>query len=221
MITDTIKALGTLEISVYDEKNSDILLERRKVSNLVLTLGKNVITSKMTLPVTTTATYGSGAASFTVTSATGISNGMLVIGAGIPANTYCTISGTTVTLFSISAGTSVTTTAAVTAQNVSFIPMGINFMEIGNPATASTSAVGDVSLNSPTGARVLLSTPGGTVSGNTLSFVGTFGSTYNATITEAGLWTSLTGGTLCARTTFPAVVKGTNTLVIVWNIQIV
>lgn len=219
---DTVKVTGQLLIEMFDLDGN--VVDRREVKNLVLTAGKAFIANNLRSPVLTTTSYSSGVSTFTVASPTGIVNGMLVSGPGIPANTYCTISGSVVSLLSIATGSTATTTGTYATHNVTFQTAPVSFIEVGASTSPSTPAVGDLALNVPLSPRRILPIVGGTTSGssNTINFTTTFSAAeVVGTITEAGLWTALTGGTLVARTTFPGVVKAaTNPLTVSWNITI-
>lgn len=80
----------------------------------------------------TTATFSSGSSSIVVASATGIANGQLVVGIGIPNNTFVTgyVSGTTVTLTN-------NTTSSETSTPVNFITVGTSDIVMPNFHTAA------------------------------------------------------------------------------------
>lgn len=108
-----IASLNATLASTYGSKYADVWAALTANGTQLPALNLMLVTA------TTTATYSSGASSFTVTSATGIVNGMFILGTGIPDQTTITISGTTVTL-------STPTTASATGGTVKFV----NFNEV-------------------------------------------------------------------------------------------
>lgn len=98
-------------------------------------------------------------------------------------------------------------------------PAQVTYMAVGIGTTAANIA--DTTLESELD-RNALTTPGGTVSGAVVSYQSTWlpGDGTGA-ITEAGLFTAETGGTMLARTVFPVVNKGAeDTVTIVWDVTI-
>lgn len=95
----------------------------------------------------------------------------------------------------------------------------ITHMGVGTGTTAA--AAGDTALETQLD-RNALSTSGGTVSGAVVTYecVWAPGDGTGA-LTEAGLFTAATGGTMLARTVFPVVNKGADdTVTITWEVTI-
>ena len=98
-------------------------------------------------------------------------------------------------------------------------------MAIGTGTTAA--AAGDTTLETEA-ARVALTTSGGTVSTNTVSYEGVFPADTpdvtapaTAAITEAGIFNDASVGDMVARTVFAVVNKGeTDSMTITWTITI-
>jgi len=106
---------------------------------------------------------------------------------------------------------------AANLQGDSVNPIG--YMALGTGTTAA--ALGDVSLETELD-RNALATPGGTVNGAVVTYETTWvpGDGTGA-ITEAGLFTAPSGGTMLARTVFPVVNKGADdTITVVWDVTI-
>ena len=91
-------------------------------------------------------------------------------------------------------------------------------MGVGTGTTAPVLA--DSALGTALGARQPLTSA--TQSTNTVTYVGTFGTTISTgAITEAGIFNALTSGTMLCRTTFPVVNKEAgDSIVITWNVTI-
>ena len=96
--------------------------------------------------------------------------------------------------------------------STSFMP----YVGLGTGTTAPTS--GETGLQSPFGIRVAGSlTSASNVWQNVVTFLP--GVDTNAAITEAGLFSALTGGTMFAHKTFGAVSKGaSDTFVLTWQV---
>ena len=95
----------------------------------------------------------------------------------------------------------------------------VTHMAVGTGAVAA--AAGDTALGTELD-RNALSTSGGTVAGAVVTYecVWNPGDGTGA-LTEAGLFTAATGGTMLARTVFPVVNKGADdTVTIVWDVTI-
>ena len=92
-------------------------------------------------------------------------------------------------------------------------------MAIGTGSTAA--AAGDTALETEAD-RNALTTSGGTVSSNTITYDCTWPpADGTAAITEAGIFDAATGGTLLARTVFPVINKGAaDSMTISWVITI-
>jgi hypothetical protein len=94
----------------------------------------------------------------------------------------------------------------------------ISHMGIGTSTTTPT--LSDTSILSALGARVVISSMNHTAAINTIVVVASF-SGYAGSITEAGMFNALTGGTMICRTTFGAVpVISGDTTVITWTLKI-
>tara|TARA_B110001454_G_scaffold206774_1_gene217507 strand:- start:92 stop:526 length:435 start_codon:yes stop_codon:yes gene_type:complete len=93
-------------------------------------------------------------------------------------------------------------------------------MGVGTGTTAAVIANTD--LETVTGARLALTTSGGTVAGAVITFHKSFpAGAHTAAITEAGIFTAVTGGTMLARTVFGVVNKGNlDTMTISWAVTI-
>ena len=97
-------------------------------------------------------------------------------------------------------------------------PTQMTHMGIGN--SSQTPAAGDTNLIGAISPRVALSTAGGTVSGAIVTYTASFGAgVATGAITEAGIFSALTSGTMLCRTTFPVINKNSgDSLVITWQI---
>lgn len=95
----------------------------------------------------------------------------------------------------------------------------IGYMALGTGSTPA--ALGDTSLEAELD-RNPLSVPGGTVAGAVITYETTWApGDGTGAITEAGLFTASTGGTMLARTVFPVVNKGADdTITVVWDVTI-
>lgn len=95
----------------------------------------------------------------------------------------------------------------------------ITYMALGTGTTAAD--VADTTLESELD-RNALTTSGGTVSGAVVTYETTWApGDGTGAITEAGLFTASTGGTMLARTVFPVVNKGADdTITVVWDVTI-
>ena len=93
-------------------------------------------------------------------------------------------------------------------------------MGVGTGTTAAVIANTD--LETQKDAREPLTTSGGTVVGAVITFHRTFSAgSHTDAITEAGIFTALTGGTMLARTVFGVVNKGAlDTMTISWAVTI-
>jgi hypothetical protein len=114
----------------------------------------------------------------------------------------------------------VTSGKELVAQNLqggSVVP--VTHMGVGTGSTAA--AVGDAALEAELD-RNALTTSGGTHSGAQVSYECTWlAGDGTGAITEAGLFTADTGGTMLARTVFPVVNKGADdTITIAWTVTI-
>lgn len=84
----------------------------------------------------------------------------------------------------------------------------ITHIAVGTNSTAAAAA--NTALGAEVGRKVL-TVANGTLSTNTVTFETTFAEAEgNGALTEAGLLTAATGGTLVARTVFPLITKTTN-----------
>lgn len=99
------------------------------------------------------------------------------------------------------------------------IPVQMTHMAIGSGSAAPDAA--NTTLGTELG-RVSMTTSGGTVSGNTVTYAATFGAgTGTGAVTEAGIFNASSSGTLLCRTTFSVVNKGANdSLAITWQVQL-
>ena len=93
-------------------------------------------------------------------------------------------------------------------------------MGIGTGTTAAVIANTD--LETVTGARLALSVSGGTPVANVITYAATFpAGAHTAAITEAGIFTASTSGTMLARTVFTVVNKGAlDSMTISWAVTI-
>ena len=89
--------------------------------------------------------------------------------------------------------------------------------------TGNTAAViGDTDLETVIGARLGLTTSGGTVAGAVITYACSYPSgAHTGAITEAGIFTAVTSGTMLARTVFTVVNKGAlDSMTISWAVTI-
>ena len=95
----------------------------------------------------------------------------------------------------------------------------MTYMAVGTGTTAV--AAGDTTLETESD-RNALSTSGGTASTNTVEFVAVWNAgDGTGSLTEAGLFSASSGGTMLARTVFSAVHKGaSDVLTITWTITV-
>ena len=115
----------------------------------------------------------------------------------------------------------VTAGKAWVAQRMEGTSLGImTHMGIGTSTTAA--AIGQTDLVSITGARLALSDSGGIVAGAVITFACTYpAGAHTAAITEAGIFTASTSGTMLARTVFTVVNKGAlDSMTISWAVTI-
>ena len=93
-------------------------------------------------------------------------------------------------------------------------------MGIGTGTTAAV--IGNTALETITGARLGLTTSGGIVAGAVITYACSFpAGAHTAAITEAGIFTALTSGTMLARTVFSVVNKGAlDSMTISWAVTI-
>jgi hypothetical protein len=93
-------------------------------------------------------------------------------------------------------------------------------MGIGTGTTAAV--IGNTALETITGARLGLTTSGGVVAGAVITYACSFpAGAHTAAITEAGIFTALTSGTMLARTVFSVVNKGAlDSMTISWAVTI-
>lgn len=97
----------------------------------------------------------------------------------------------------------------------------VTYMALGTGTTDSEADVGDTGLETEID-RNALKTSGGAVNGAVVTYEAEWvpGDGTGA-ITEAGLFTAESGGTMLARTCFPVVNKGVDdTITIVWDVTI-
>ena len=115
----------------------------------------------------------------------------------------------------------VTAGKAWVAQRMEGVSLGImTHMGIGTSTTAA--AIGQTDLVAVTGARLALSDSGGIVAGAVITFACTYpAGAHTAAITEAGIFTASTSGTMLARTVFTVVNKGAlDSMTISWAVTI-
>jgi len=93
-------------------------------------------------------------------------------------------------------------------------------MGVGTGTTAA--AIANTALETITGARLGLTTSGGVVAGAVITYACSFpAGAHTAAITEAGIFTAVTSGTMLARTVFGVVNKGAlDTMTISWAVTI-
>ena len=107
------------------------------------------------------------------------------------------------------------------AQRMEGVSLGImTHMGIGTSTTAA--AIGQTDLVAITGARLALTDSGGIVAGSVLTFACSYpAGAHTAAITEAGIFTASTSGTMLARTVFTVVNKGAlDSMTISWAVTI-
>ena len=93
-------------------------------------------------------------------------------------------------------------------------------MGIGTGDTAAV--IGDTDLETVIGARLGLTTSGGTVADAVITYACSYPSgAHTGAITEAGIFTAVTSGTMLARTVFTVVNKGAlDSMTISWAVTI-
>jgi hypothetical protein len=108
---------------------------------------------------------------------------------------------------------------ALIAQRLKGAGSAITHMAVGSGSAAV--AAGNTALGAQID-RNALSTSGGSVTGATVTFECTWSAgDGTGAITEAGLFTASSGGTMLARTVFPVVNKGADDVVtITWDVTI-
>jgi hypothetical protein len=97
----------------------------------------------------------------------------------------------------------------------------ITHMQVGSGTTAPV--VTNTNLQTPVGVREPVIAVPSTflVSGDSAQFTATFGSNFPGAISEAGLFTAVTGGSMICRTVFPVINKGQeDVLTIVWVLTV-
>ena len=115
----------------------------------------------------------------------------------------------------------VTAGKAWVAQRMEGVTLGVmTHMGIGTGTTAA--AAGNTDLETVTAPRVALSDSGGIVAGSVITFACTYpAGAHTDAITEAGIFTALTSGTMLARTVFAVVNKGAlDSMTISWAVTI-
>ena len=115
----------------------------------------------------------------------------------------------------------VTAGKAWVAQRMEGVTLGVmTHMGIGTSTT--TAAAGQTDLVAVVSPRVGLSTSGGTPAGAVITYDCTYpAGAHEDAITEAGIFTALTSGTMLARTVFPVVNKGAlDSMTISWAVTI-
>jgi len=115
----------------------------------------------------------------------------------------------------------VTAGKAWVAQRMEGVTLGVmTHMGIGTGTTAAVIANTD--LETVKGARLALSVSGGTPVANVITYAATFpAGAHTAAITEAGIFTAVTSGTMLARTVFTVVNKGAlDSMTISWAVTI-
>ena len=115
----------------------------------------------------------------------------------------------------------VTAGKAWVAQRMEGVSLGImTHMGIGTSTTAA--AIGQTDLVAITGARLALTDSGGIVAGAVITFACSYpAGAHTAAITEAGIFTASTSGTMLARTVFTVVNKGAlDSMTISWAVTI-
>lgn len=102
------------------------------------------------------------------------------------------------------------------------IPAQMTHMELGQGTTSPVAADTGIQTAFTPEARVALSTAGGTVSSNTVTYAATFpAGVGTGNVTEAGIFNAATGGTMLCRTTFGVVTKPAgDQLAINWTLTI-
>ena len=96
----------------------------------------------------------------------------------------------------------------------------ITHMAVGSGATAAS--LSDTALGTQISSRVGLTVSGGAVSGAVITYLCTFGAGVSTgSITEAGLFTASSGGTMLARTVFSVITKAAgDSLAVTWTVTI-
>ena len=115
----------------------------------------------------------------------------------------------------------VTAGKAWVAQRMEGVTLGVmTHMGVGTGTTAVVIANTD--LETVTGARLALTDSGGIVAGAVITFACTYpAGAHTAAITEAGIFTASTSGTMLARTVFTVVNKGAlDSMTISWAVTI-
>ena len=115
----------------------------------------------------------------------------------------------------------VTAGKAWVAQRMEGVTLGVmTHMGIGTSSTAA--AAGQTDLVAVTSPRVALTDSGGIVAGSVITFAATFpAGDHDGAITEAGIFTAVTSGTMLARTVFTVVNKGAlDSMTISWAVTI-
>jgi hypothetical protein len=99
------------------------------------------------------------------------------------------------------------------------IPTQMTHMAIGQGTNGTDTA--NTTLQSELG-RVSLTTAGGTVTSNVVSYAASFGAgTGTGAVTEAGIFNDGTTGTMLCRTVFPVVNKGANdSMSVTWTVTL-
>jgi hypothetical protein len=98
-------------------------------------------------------------------------------------------------------------------------PAQMTHMAVGTTSTAP--AAGDTTLGGET-ARQALTTAGGSVSNNVVTYAATFAAgTGTGSLVEAGLFNAASVGTMLCRTTFSVINKGaSDSMTITWTVTI-
>ena len=115
----------------------------------------------------------------------------------------------------------VTAGKAWVAQRMEGVTLGVmTHMGIGTGTTAA--AAGNTDLETVESPRLELSTSGGTPAGAVITYAATFpAGDHDGAITEAGIFTASTSGTMLARTVFTVVNKGAlDSMTISWAVTI-
>ena len=208
MFSDGINVKGNVHIEIYDTESGK-LKEEFYHKNLVVDVGKKFIASRLAAPpqlvgsstvALNTQWYYRGYL-YTVTTAGTV--------AAVPSLTQI-LTGST------------TSNTAILRCDCDLTTGGVAISHMGIGSGAITPVSSDTALLTPVGARIATALSY-TTNTNTVIMSSTFpGSTYaNPAISEAGIFTALTGGTMVCRTTFGSfAIASTDTVAITWNLSI-
>lgn len=230
-MNENLKVSGRLNVLLTDEHGKVKI--NKDFDNVVVNGGKAYIARCMWEPTASATPSGS---TFTLASHGLIVNDEIIFtnlngNTGVSLNTlYYVLTAPTGNTFTISAseGGGAITITGTNAMTFRYKPNQMNYMAVGTDTTLYNDAT-KTALVAETGTRQTVNTTQTTttVTNDTIQYVATFGAgVATGTLGEAGVFTSLTDGTMLCRTVFggasPSTInkQSTDTLTITWKVTV-